>query len=103
MSDLLQTIVRQNAGTRWRVSTSWSTAGCRVHVDLGEGLVFRARGSSVEEAEEKAALKIVEWVDFRSPEPDPEDLAGQLEASIAIARENRGRRPALRVIRGGKS
>lgn len=102
MSDLLRTIVQQNAGERWSVSTAWSGTGCRVRVDLGEGLVFRARGSSVEEAEEKAALKIVEWADSRSPEPEPEDLAEQLEASIAIVQAKRGR-PALRVIRGGKS
>ena len=101
MSDLLRTVVQQNAGTRWSMSTAWSGTGYRVRVDLGGGLVFRARGSSVEEAEQRAALKIVEWADFRSPEPAPDDLAEQLEASIAIAREERGR-PVLRLIPGGK-
>jgi hypothetical protein len=100
MSDLLRTVVRQNAGTRWRVTTAWSATGCRVHADLGEGLVFRARGRSVEEAEERVALKIVEWADLRDPEP--EDLVEQLEASIAIVRERR-ERPTLRVIKGGGS
>jgi hypothetical protein len=83
------------------MSTAWSGTGYRVRVDLGGGLVFRAGGRSAEEAEQKAAMKIVEWVDLRSPEPDPDDLAQQLEASIADVREKRGR-PVLRVIPGGK-
>jgi len=103
MSDLLRTIVQQNAGTTWRVSTSYSATSCHVRVDLGDGVVFRARGTSVEEAETRAAAKIVEWADLRQPEPGNDDgLVEQLEASIAVERAKRGR-PALRVIKGGKS
>jgi len=46
MLDLLRTAIEQNADTTWRVSTSRSTTGCRVHVNLG-GVTFRAKGSSV--------------------------------------------------------
>lgn len=102
MLDALRTVIEQHAETeRWRVSMSYSATGARVEVDIGVGAIFRARAANVDQAEEKVAAKIVEWAYFRRPEPDDE-LAVQLEASIALERAKRGR-PALRIIKGGKS
>jgi hypothetical protein len=105
MLEILRTVIAQHAETdRWRVSTSCSATGAHVQVDLGVGRIFRARGANADQAEENAAAKIVEWVHFRWPDPESDngdELTAQLEASVAVAREKRGR-PALRVIRGGK-
>ncbi len=102
MLDSLRTVIAQHAETeRWRVSVSCSSTGARVEVHIGVGAIFRARAANVDQAEEKVAAKIIEWAYFRRPEPD-DDLAAQLEASVAFERAKRGR-PALRVIKGGKS
>ena len=103
MFEALRIAIKRHVKTaRWYASTTCSETGCRVYVHLGDGTVFRARGQTVGQAEARAAAKINEWASIRLVPTSDGDLCDQLEASIAVARAKRGR-PALRVIKGGKS
>ena len=104
MLEVLRVAIKRHIKTaHWYTSTICSETGCRVYVHLGDGTVFRARGETFGQAETRAATKINEWAAIRLvPVSGGDDLCEQLEASIAIERAKRGR-PALRVIKGGKS
>jgi hypothetical protein len=101
MLDSLREAVTKHAVGRWRVSTSCLYGGYRVHVDLGQGVVVRARAKSLEQAEARAAHKVVAWVRFRQS-AETGDLAPLLEESVAQARARQTVRPTLRLIKGGK-